>query len=508
MRTFALFLLSLFLPVMVCGQVADKHALIRNALSHFGTREYAIVKENPAYCVVQGKDRQGYVIVSLRSDAKGKVIGYSNNGEWKDEKMPPALLAWLDGYEHQEKQTSEGNGKKIKEEEHIEEKQDILPLLTCHWHQKSPYNDLAPVIVDGNIKTVAGCVAIAAAQITYYWRRDNPEATLKNTPVYPYGGAPVTMSIPAGSPNNWELMRDSYTDEDSEESRYAVAQLCYVIGTTSYLNYASSTGGQIYDAANAIYSQYRLLSDYISKKNIGTQTRWESLLYQELLQSRPVMCSGQGEGGHAFVLDGYDSQLDLYHFNFGWGGVGDGYYPVDDTEEAMGGYYQSQAVVYNIHPMNRNIQATMSCQYGNNVFTKIKVNITLVNNSTLPLRKLNIYAEKTSNSLKEFNEPVWCSTETISNDNTEYVVSFDLDNLSVDEDMTFYLTDENKNILTQYILKSETNIIPLLSAKRSVIEDCYSIVGEKRNDIRTSGIYIIRYNDGRVGKLATSSLAK
>lgn len=507
MKNFALFLLSLFLPIMIFGQDTDRHALIKNALSYFDSDEFLVVKENAAYCIVQRKGHEGYVIVSLRSDRKGKVIGYSNIGEWKVDMMPPALMALLDNYEHLEMPSFEKEKLAMKEEKETERKQDILPLLTCHWHQNSPYNDLSPVIVDGNIKTVAGCVAIAAAQITYYWRRDNPEATLKDTPVYPYGVAPVTMSISHGSPNSWELMRDSYTEEDSKESRYAVAQLCYVIGTTSYLNYASSTGGQIYDAAGAIYNQYNLLSDYVAKNSMS-QEEWENLLYQELQQSRPVMCSGQGRGGHAFVLDGYDSQLNLYHFNFGWGGIGDGYYLVDDSEEAMGGYYQSQAVVYNIHPMNRNIQATMSCQYENNVITKIKVNITLVNNSTLPLRKLNLYAETTSNSLKEFNEPVWCSTETVSNDNTEYVVSFDLDNLSVDEDMTFYLTDENKNILTQYILKSETNIIPLLSAKRSVIEDCYSIVGEKRNDIRTSGIYIIRYNDGRVGKLATSSLAK
>ena len=115
----------------------------------------------------------------------------------------------------------------------------IKTLLTCHWHQNSPYNDLAPVITDGNVKTVAGCVAIAAAQIAYYWRKDNPEYTLKDTPVYPYGAAPVTMSIPKGSPNNWKLIKDVYDKDDSPESKYAVAQLCYVLGTTSYLNYAT-----------------------------------------------------------------------------------------------------------------------------------------------------------------------------------------------------------------------------------------------------------------------------
>ena len=229
------------------------------------------------------------------------------------------------------------------------ERLSIAPLTTSHWHQKAPYNGLCPVVVDGNLKTDAGCVAIAAAQIIYYWRDYNPAATAYDTPTYPYGKAPVTYSVPAGTPYEWELMKDSYTDDDPEASRDAVARLVYVIGTSAWLTYGASTGGSIYDVINPLGSQFQMTAQSAVKKNFSQQD-WETLIYQELEKGRPVLYAGRkGGNGHAVVIDGYDATRRLFHFNFGWGGDEDGYYTVDDTT-GMDGFSTEQHCIYGIMP--------------------------------------------------------------------------------------------------------------------------------------------------------------
>ena len=54
--------------------------------------------------------------------------------------------------------------------------------------------------------------------------------------------------------------------------------------------------------------------------------QWENMVYDELKSNRPVPYAGQsGSGGHSFVVDGYDGN-GLFHLNWGWGGMCDGYY--------------------------------------------------------------------------------------------------------------------------------------------------------------------------------------
>lgn len=484
MKSLFLLLLTISSSLAVCGQNADSHATIMKALAPLGMNEYDVVKESTTYSIVSGIGTKGFVIVSLVGESKGKVIGYSNTCNWDDNKIPPVIQVWLHRVDSLGCTIRPRIQQKHNESLATEEKQYVTPLLTCHWHQNSPYNDLSPVIKDGNVKTVAGCVAIAAAQIVYYWRRDNPEATLQDTPVYPYGAAPVTVSIPQNTPNNWNLIHDSYFDDDSSESRYAVAQLCYVVGTSSYLNYASSTGGQIFDAANAIYNQFLLRSKYATKSDFS-QEEWEALLYKEVKEGRPVMCSGQGFGGHAFVLDGYDNQLNLFHFNFGWGGEGDGYYAVDDSDEAMGGYFSNQSVVYEILPCNRNIDASMSCEVSNEQSSLLNVLTTITNKGTLPVRQLSIYCVPANTTLAEMDNPVWQGGE-VNNDGIDHEFSVILEKPT--DNFELFLTDEHKNELAHYKFNAGTGMCCMASDSESQI--VYNLYGQQMKDCK-KGINII-----------------
>ena len=465
-----------------------KHDVFAIAATCLNTDHIAMIRNNDSYSIFNCIDKEGFVIILHGDDNTYSIAGYSLTCDWNEDDMPSVVLRWLETLSRKKcrhsTRTITRNNDRI----------GINPLLSCHWHQDSPYNDLAPYITDGHIKSVAGCVAIAASQIAYYWRRDNPQATLKDTPVYPYGAAPVVMSIPKGSPNSWELMLDVYKGGESEESRYAVAQLCYVLGTTSYLNYAISTGGQINDAANALHMQYSLISTYKSKPT--NYEEWDKLLYQELLHGRPVLCSGVAKsGGHAFVLDGYDQEKGLYHFNFGWGGAGDGYYPIDDSEESMGGYFEGQSIVYDIHPLKRNISADMSCSYADHENRHISISYNVTNNSTLPIKELRVYIVPENKTLQEIEVENW-QGEGAANDNNMISGTITIDNPSSPGNVSVILTDENKYVLAQTDFDIKTGILSILNNDEGEESLYYDMRGQKILGVLKPGFYIRKNANG------------
>lgn len=454
----------------------------------FRSDSLAIMSETMSYIVYAPLDGIGYAIIE-KNEGKN-IIGYSKESVWNEEVFPAILVDWLHSHNNSNNRNPYfQNSSKAKRNTILKNtKESIMPLLSTAWHQQTPYNNYAPVIEDGNVKTVAGCVAIAAAQITYYWWRDNPHATLKDTPIYPYGGAPITFSIPKGTPNEWELIKDKYEYTSTKESEDAVARLCYVIGTTSYLDYASSTGGQIRDAANAIYSQYNLVSEYLSRKNCS-QEDWEQLLYNELSCGRPVLCSGTGSGGHAFVLDGYDNETGLFHFNFGWGGSGDGYYPIDDSEMSMGGYYMNQSIVYNIHPMRRNVDVEMSVSCIENSHYNISINIQ--NQGTLPAM-IKLVHNENDDAPDSHTELLWESL--VNSDSVPLVSKVMIDASNIKSNSTLLLIDEYGSVLYKY--KFDISGIPSIytNVENSNLQ-IIGIDGKKHEMIKGKGIYVIHNNN-------------
>lgn len=478
------YLLFFFIYIFPLAASGNIYKDVANQI--FRSDSLAIMSETMSYIVYAPLDGIGYAIIEKNEEKN--IIGYSKESVWNEEAFPSILVDWLHSHNNSNNRNPYfQNSSKAKRNTVLKNaKESIDPLLSTEWHQQTPYNNYAPVIEDGNVKTVAGCVAIAAAQIAYYWWRDNPYATLKDTPIYPYGGAPITYSIPKGTPNEWELIKDKYDEANTEESEDAVARLCYVIGTTSYLDYASSTGGQIRDAANAIYSQYNLVSEYLSRKNCS-QEYWEQLLYNELYCRRPILCSGTGSGGHAFVLDGYDNNTGLFHFNFGWGGSGDGYYPIDDSDMSMGGYYMNQSVVYNIHPVRRSIDANISILGIEDNHCKICISIK--NMGTLPAR-IKLVHDENDNIQNSHTECLWESL--VNNDSISLVSEVMIDVSDTKSNATLLLIDEYDSVLCKY--KFDMSGIPSIYNVENSNLHIIGIDGKQHKAIKGKGIYVIHNN--------------
>lgn len=317
------------------------------------------------YYIFAREGGQGFVIVS-GDDSTAPILGYTETGDYDEAQLPPQLQGML-------KQWGETIGqvqtcrqmprlKSPRARAVASYKQgwtDVSPLIKTSWHQDYPYNLLSPV--KNGARCMTGCVATAGAQVTYYFHKDNPTELQYDTPTYGYG-TPVTVSLPKGTPIEWDQMRLSGKGTLHQDS--AVAKLMYALGTSAWLTYGdgdgTATSGHNENMGEAMKGQFLLNYQY-KYKGGETQQEWERLIYNNLQTRRPMLYSGYKDeetGGHSVVLDGYQASTGLYHFNFGWGGQGNGYYTVDD-QTGMNGFNQYQDLVYNITPQVQSLRGTI-----------------------------------------------------------------------------------------------------------------------------------------------------
>ncbi len=406
---------------------------------------------------------QGFVIVS-GDDSTAPIIGYTEQGDYDLATLPPQLQSMLRAW-----------GERITQVQHQPQQQvqrlslprraiaafksewtDVAPLLKTHWHQDAPYNILAPMKNGQHCMT--GCVATAGSQVAYYYHKDNPSELAYNTPTYSYG-TPITVSLPKGTPIEWDQMKLSGKGTARQDS--AVAKLMYALGTSAWLTYGDgdglATSGHNYNMGEAMKGQFSLSYSYKSKSE-SSQQAWEELIYKNLTSKKPMLYSGYKDeqtGGHSVCLDGYQAKTGLYHFNFGWGGQGDGYYTVDDAT-GMNGFNSYQDLVYNITPLRQNLSVEIITD---NIFHKAAsdVEVTVTNNGTLDYQGISIYAN---------NKPVATGTlvgndrETILEPGKTVSMNFSL-NTTQKDSIYIVVCDKSRRVIASKMVQIISTVADL-----------------------------------------------
>ena len=268
--------------------------------------------------VVDGPDAGLYVfntdnsfVVISADDDLPSVLAYGLSEPYDAEKAPDAMKALLEAYNYEVKRA-------VKTRTVVPTHDDIAPLITTKWNQKSPYNLLCPATKSGNCPT--GCVATAMAQIMYYHRW------------------PETF--------DWDKMQTTYQSSDTLESGKAVAELMASCGEKVFMEYGEneSSASDFYVCEALRYDfGYSGFTDRVVRDHY-TAKSWDELIYSELAANRPVfyagqsVSSGKGIGGHAFVIDGYQAkdEVGYFHVNWGWGGNSDEYFLIS----VLNPYYQ------------------------------------------------------------------------------------------------------------------------------------------------------------------------
>lgn len=221
----------------------------------------------------------------------------------------------------------------------------ISPLLgNINWNQSPYYNAYCPS------GTPVGCVATATCQIMKYWE-------------YPDYGTGSHRSTHDGQVANFEhrLNWDNMPAYTLRGRNDDVALFCYDVAVGLNMMFSRSGSGtwQYYvpDLLVKHYYYKNTVQD-IYRSNYNT-SQWESIVYQELANGRPVQYAGSGNGGgHSFVCDGYNNGY--FHINWGWGGMSNGYFLLHalnpgslGTGGGSGGFNYGQDIVIGIQPANQ-----------------------------------------------------------------------------------------------------------------------------------------------------------
>ncbi|WP_311566723.1 C10 family peptidase [Porphyromonas uenonis] len=337
---------------LVSAPVRDARGLQLRTLSGEEARYYYIYNRG---------SNEGFVIIA-GDDELTPYIGYATTGRFVVENMPEQLAAFLKAC--QERINELASSINIHQalqptRPRASEPKLIRPLLgNIQWNQSAPWDNQTPVI-DGEHAPV-GCVATAYTQVMryYQWPRQG-----KGTFSYTERESRRQHSVDYGATTyDWAHMSERYVDpsQATEKETKALSTLAYHAGVAVEMMYASRGSGtytQLVARALRDHFRYDKCVSYKSRANY-TQATWEQLLRSELIASRPIVYSGTGSGGgHAFVCDGYDAN-GLFHINWGWGGMSDGYFNLNYLVPsdlgigggAGGGYSLGQGAVIGIKP--------------------------------------------------------------------------------------------------------------------------------------------------------------
>ena len=299
----------------------------------------------------------GFVLVAA-DDAARPILGYSATGAMDTANMPPALQEWLKGYQKEIDILREAKGFPPHAEWYALEQgitpkdtvwEGVEPMLTTFWDQGYPYNGYCP----GG--SVTGCAATAQAQVMNYWKYP---AFGQGSHSYTHVLYGVQQADFGHTLYDWENMPVEATASSPMVEKEAVALLMYHCGVSLEMDYSRDGSGAAGLAGMSGYASIdNSLKDYfgysnqmrIVHKDFGYgNAEWRDMIIADLDLGHPIVYTGAAEeGGHGFVCDGYDSR-GYMHFNFGWSGRGDGYFPVDSISPGVGGVGGNVTYTFNM----------------------------------------------------------------------------------------------------------------------------------------------------------------
>lgn len=280
----------------------------------------------PALYVFDNAHNGGFVVLSA-DDVAAPLLGYSDTGSFDPSTMSPEMRWWLGEYSRQIEYAVKNGADKYLNLTTRADRAAIAPLVKSKWNQGAPYNDMTPT-VDG-VHCVTGCVATAMAQVVNYWKYPAQATGTGECEVTLSSGATTTLEMNLGEEKfDWPNIMDTYGPGSTEAQNHAVAYLMKACGYAVNMGYTSNeSGAAAFNVAGALINNFGFNPNIqYCQRDYYSASDWDAMVYAELSAKRPIVYAGQStQGGHCFVCDGY-SDGGYFHFNWGWGGMSDGYF--------------------------------------------------------------------------------------------------------------------------------------------------------------------------------------
>ena len=307
-----------------------------------------VIERNPQLTIIGGE--AGFAVIA-NDDAFEAVQGYSDK-PFVAEKAAPGFRWWLDAMNEQLAYNL-ANGVKSENvrPEKAGLKSSVAELLQTKWGQDAPFNDQTPTYENSKkeeVHYVTGCVATAMAQIMYYHRwpeKGKGSVSYYFTPEGSTASQKLSDNL-AKSAYDWDNMLPVYKNHGpwTDAQRKSVSTLMKHCGYSVKMQYTrTGSGAFTHDACDALSSRFYYHPNmHFYRRDYFPNLEWMEKIFEEISAGRPVLYGGasQREGGHEFVLDGYDEE-GFVHVNWGWEGSSDGFFNIADLK----GYTAQQEMV-------------------------------------------------------------------------------------------------------------------------------------------------------------------
>lgn len=331
----------------------------------------------PMMHMYQAAEGDGFIIVAA-DDCVQPVLAYSFDSRLVKEEVNPELRFWLSGFNAQIAEAAQ-MGLKAEDNALRQWRQlltspvpaepltltSIPAMCQTRWDQDAPFNQLCPYDSVAGARTVVGCVATAMAQVMKYWNHPSTGTGYHEYEYNGYRAGTSTYGIGADFGHTtyiWEYMPSLLTLGSPTNYINAVSLLSFHCGVAVDMMYGTSGAGGsgaysscgFWASACAEHAFYEFFkydsSTIVFRDRAGySDSDWIAMVDTNLLQGQPMYYNGSDStGGHAFVLDGADTQS-RYHFNWGWGGYGDGFYALNDLAPRSGGSGGNATYTFNRH---------------------------------------------------------------------------------------------------------------------------------------------------------------
>ena len=293
---------------------------------------YYIVNTDKGYVVVAGDDRSR------------EILAYGEGTLTDLNDLPEAVQYFLDIYQKQMEYLQAHPGmmpQKFYKNRGI----SVEPLLQTEWSQGKPYNLKTPKVGYGSDPYCkVGCSAVALAQVMRYWEYPEVSPAL---PGYTTATNHYVMDPLPEYTFDWDNMLNYYrssTDQYTDAQLDAISWFMRYVGQAETMDYTTGQSGAEREEIMQALGIFGYIDAHVIEKwdfDDGTvnytDEEWGALIQSELIAGRPLIyCAfdmssdSTGIGGHAFNVDGYDAENDLYHVNFGMSREKNAYYALNN----------------------------------------------------------------------------------------------------------------------------------------------------------------------------------
>ena len=221
-------------------------------------------------------------------------------------------------------------------------------LLGVSYGQSQSFSKSCPEINGSHAQP--GCVAVAMLHVMAHnsFPSQGTGTVAYTTPSY---RLPISEDLSTFS-FDWQKMRSLATSEDT----LAASKALYVCGVAAKTDFCPENSTASFpNMINAFIKNFGYDPDItVRSRECYDRTAWISMLKEEIDGNRMVVMQANDHnyGSHAFVVDGYEILPNdtLFHINWGWEGVNNGYYDIDCLSPGIFSFSEENKIVINCKP--------------------------------------------------------------------------------------------------------------------------------------------------------------